>query len=380
MPSRCLSSREKSPASPRSNYCIPTSMRHYQDKLKKDIEAIIGKNEDQVTYVKFIEVLQHLHFVSNLGADKNKKERDLVAELWKTIGGTSKKTVHKELLIEAINCVMGIPAGKDFIGIDKKFAIFKTNRLYKSQNNETTIKSRQYSFSPKVSEKSTKFAFTARQKVIAKKQSRAPNSNSGLAESLSTPDLLTLQQTLRDEQFDVLILNRKLQEQQKDRFDDLKRECTFQPNIGKSSSAFFSTLQSKSSTQKCKELYNLAKPKTKDVTTEEYLLRKDKEEYTFRPSISRVRPKSTQGQYCVKGKERSIKRLQQAQKVCFQSLYKRIRKRKEQMRYWTKDTPVVTRITQIQCQAIAKLQIVLVLQQEEMIAKVHSTEKSTQFV
>ena len=60
-------------------------------------------------------------------------------------------------------------------------------------------------------------------------------------------------------------------------------------------------------------LYKTAKIKAEDITTEEYLIRKEKDEYTFHPSIVSARVKLSQQP--IKGQDKLVKRLKDGQKV-----------------------------------------------------------------
>ena len=105
-----------------------------------------------------------------------------------------------------------------------------------------------------------------------------------------------------------------MNEQKNNNYEEKLKECTFQPNLV-ATAHMFSTVQSKTSAQKCVELYQLARPKSEDVAADECSLRKEVKEYTFRPAILKQRPKSSQGDYLVKGKDKNVERHRVAQQV-----------------------------------------------------------------
>lgn len=70
-------------------------------------------------------------------------------------------------------------------------------------------------------------------------------------------------------------------------------------------------------------MFQQAKIKSNDLTSEEYEIRKDKFAYTFHPLISKARPKSSQSGYKppkIKGENTIIQRYKIAQQVYFSQL------------------------------------------------------------
>ena len=65
------------------------------------------------------------------------------------------------------------------------------------------------------------------------------------------------------------------------------------------------------------ELYKGAKPRNNDITTEEYLLRRFKDDYTFKPSILSGSIKRNSKQEAIKGEDKAINRIRESNKVLF---------------------------------------------------------------
>ena len=211
-----------------NNKPIPESKRRLKEKIMKDIEEALGGSTEPLRYEDFVRLLKRMNFVS-LRVEENQKESDLIADLWKAIGGLIKGSVAREVVEHTIMFIMGLTENEtgtndaELTGMDKKkFGPFKANRLChrkgrnQSQNsnksaaaayavpNTTTASNKVFVFSPKISEKSNKLALASRQKAVTEKCARMEGSNNqqtiaGAGNSLSTPDLLNLQQAMRDE-------------------------------------------------------------------------------------------------------------------------------------------------------------------------------------
>ena len=226
--SKHLLSRAKSPESQSRKLVTASSNRYYERKVEKEIKEKIKEVsvDGLVSYSGMEEVLKKLKCVS--GDKKNVTEVELVNELWTTLQGECNGTIREreieEMLVMIMSgvrkrdseCCVGSDVSEitrngtgDFIGvkkdgekefIKKKFAQFKINRLNQrlgEEVDEELVQQRTFSFTPRVSVKSTQFAVAARQKLL-NEQSSSSSSTPKLSNCLSMPNLLMLQCELKD--------------------------------------------------------------------------------------------------------------------------------------------------------------------------------------
>ncbi len=322
-PPRCFSACNNSRADPETSTSLkrhamsPTSTQHYTNKLEREIlEALETSAGDSVSYETLVHALRDLRFITG-------KETELVSALWKLLGPDAEGRAAKERIVRILCDIM------ENVRL-KKFAAFRINRLGKLLPHrdrdrgllsqcEKKAPATMFS-SPRVSQKA--FSFSPRVSIVSTKLVLESRKRGGVL-GLSSPDQWLLQQTLHEEYHLILMPYRWIRGRQSTQIEKELKECTFQPNAKTEDVAERRRLAVQAKA-KCEKLFHMAKRKTEDITDEEYQLRKEHEECTFRPSISRLdvsRPQTSLGRiHNVKGSAESVERHRRARIVTDRSV------------------------------------------------------------
>ena len=199
--------------SPRIN---AASQSYYAKRVRNDIHEVLEGSGERIDFGEFVEILRRLSFLREKGCGTNSAESSSVLELWNQLA-LDQETIPRAALTESLLQIMGatqafkqermaVSSEKEEIAgnrgnetqhfhierkrRDDKFAIFKINRLRvsrpeasftqellkpseteekRTRHTMTTRKSRSprdFTFTPKISRSSIKYAESARKRAL----------------------------------------------------------------------------------------------------------------------------------------------------------------------------------------------------------------------
>ena len=178
----------------------PNSETYYAKRIETDISNLLKKWKEKVTYGEMVEILQEIGFVSESKSGRDRAEDCLMLEMWNELAAGSDSISKTELiqhLMSIMGCAISGPGTSFDVGkpndsssskldkativsgartLSQKYALFNANRLNSSSQNKkekvpsstkgSFIQTREeFTFSPKISTTSARYAETARQRL-----------------------------------------------------------------------------------------------------------------------------------------------------------------------------------------------------------------------
>ena len=307
------------------------SQKYVAKRFKKEFNKTLSNCEITKSILEFDQFRLILYLMGFINESTEGDQNNSLAQLWKFMGGEEKGAVTKTMLLNVLMAIMKIfpvevqkkepesieelkdnpikaeKAKKiteitiqestnfsesDLIEIHNNFHLLYLNKI-SHVGKQRTIEVEKCSFEPLIDPNSEALAKKAREKLLKSKveESKIQSSEENNIDLASHADLLVFQKQKKQEQ---------LMKYKQERESKEIQECTFKPTISEykpmpnpkqdtkpKKNVLVSSIHP--SNDRCNDLYLLSKKikKTTDMTPDQYILKKEEKEYTFRPNISK---------------------------------------------------------------------------------------------
>ena len=318
----------------------PNSQKYVARRFKKEFNKTLSNCEITKNVLEYEQFRLLLYLMGFINDSTEGEQNNSTTQLWRFIGGEAKGGVTKALLLNVLMAIMNILHVEHQANVpetieEKKDEVIKSNKAKKITENiiqestdfsesdlkeihntfhilylnkisyvgkQNTSNAEKCSFEPLIDPNSEALAKKAREKLLKRKieESKVQINDENNPDLKSIADLLVYQKQKKQEQ---------LMKYKQERESKEIQECTFKPTISEYKPVSNQKENSKRkkavltssilpSADRCNDLYLLSKKikKTSDILPDQYILKKEEKEYTFKPNISKkeiaLEPKS----------------------------------------------------------------------------------------